>query len=361
MDKTLQDLEFTLESGQMGAWDVDLTNNKVTCSRLMLELWNVTEKEVLGNRKVLQEKVHPEDLPIMLEAIRSSIEERSVYELEYRIIPTPGKIKWVHSRGRCTFDSGPHKTIRFSGIVFDITEKKMKEEELAAAVKARDQFFMIASHELRTPLACLNLQLEVLQWELKSNHPEIFRTERISSGFKKQQEHFLRISKIVDNILNESKLAMKPLALQKEKFDLMLMVQEVLDSFRIAAEAAGVEILLEKTGQIMGQWDRYRLEQVMLNLLVNAVKYGKKKPVTVSVSEVGDTAIISVKDNGDGIRPEDHQRVFQKYERVVSDKSIKGMGLGLYICDNFVRAHGGEIRLQSNWGEGAEFRVILPI
>lgn len=361
MVDVLSDLEFALQSGRMGTWYIDLRNDSITCSKEMLRLWNVSEEEVQGNRKILQERVHPEDRDKMIAAINSAILEKTIYELEYRIIPSPGELKWVSARGRCTYTPAPDESERFAGVVFDITEKKLKEEELALAVKARDQFFMIASHELRTPLACMDLQLEVLQVDLKTYFPEALQNEKIAAGFRKQQAHFLRISKIVDNILNESKLAVNPLTLQKETFDLITMVQEVVEGFRIAADAAGVEIEIRKTKEIFGHWDRYRLEQVVLNLLMNAVKYGKKKPVTISLSESDHRAILSVKDQGDGIRPEDHQRIFEKFERVATDKSIKGMGLGLYICNNFVRAHGGEIRLLSKWGEGAEFQVILPI
>lgn len=360
--KQIQDsLAFALESGRMGTWDFDLVTDKIICSKEMLRIWGITESQFDGQRSLLQSKVHPEDRPLMVEAIAKAIEEKSVYEFEYRIFPEPGNLRWVVSRGRCTYAPDSDLPVRFAGVVFDITEKKIKEEALAAAVKARDQFFMIASHELKTPLTCLNLQIDVLQWEMKERFPELAANERIDSGFKKQQEHLLRISRIIDNILHESKLSDKKLSLHPEKFCLQTMVLEVLDRFRVASDSAGVEITLTKTESLEGTWDKYKIEQVLLNLLTNAIKYGNQSRVCVEVSGEKGFAHLVVKDEGPGIDPLDQERIFERFERVLTDKKIAGLGLGLYLSNSIVRAHGGEILLHSEVGKGSEFRVILPV
>ncbi len=360
MDKTTLDLDFALESGKMGTWDIDLRNDTVMCSREMLRIWNVSELEFHGNRSVLQAKVHPEDRPRMLEAINKAIKEQQIYELEYRIYPTPGTMRWVMSRGRCTFDSVTGKPQKFAGVVFDITDAKLKEEALSQAVKARDQFFMIASHELKTPLACLNLQTEVFQWELKEKFSEVMNNEMIASGLRKQQEHLFRISRIVENILSASKLSDKMFTLQIERVELNEMVHGILERFQVAAEAAKIEISLDQSRKIHGNWDRYGLEQVILNLLMNAIKYGKEKPIKVDVGETGEHAFITVKDDGIGISESDQARIFDRFERVQADNKINGLGLGLFISKSIVNAHNGEIRLRSEPDKGSEFTILLP-
>jgi len=361
LQKSRDSLAFALQSGRMGTWDFDISNNSIICSPEMLELWGIEESEFKGDRQLLQSKVHPEDRTKMVEAIDHAIKTRSIYELEYRIFPREDEMRWVFSRGRCTYFPDSDGPSRFAGIVYDITEKKNKEDALAAAVMARDQFFMIASHELKTPLTCLNLQIDVFQWELKENFPELMQSEIIVSGLKKQQEHLLRISNIVDNILHEAKLSDKKLTLHPEKFCLQEMVRDVLDRFKVAADSAGAKISLTNTQSLVGTWDRCRLEQVVLNLLTNAIKYGNQGVISVEVRGLKNQASITVKDEGPGISPEDHERIFQRFERVITDRRITGLGLGLYISNSIVRAHGGEILLHSEVGKGSEFKVVLPM
>lgn len=355
-----ESLAFALESGKMGTWDINLEKNTIQCSSEMLTLWGVTEKVINGDRSILQSRVHPEDFPKMVAAINDAIKNKSIYELEYRIFPMNAPMRWVLSRGRHTFSSDKTNPVRFAGVVYDITDKKLKEESLAAAEKSRDQFFMIASHELRTPLTCLSLQLEVLEWVIKNEHSQTLADNRIETGLNKQKEHINRIARIVDNILYEAKTSQNKLALQKVMFELTGMVKDVISQFNLAAQSAGVSITLVRSEIVHGEWDRFRLEQVLLNLMMNALKYGNKSPIQIEVKKENDHAFIIVRDNGIGINEEDQRRIFERFERATPGNNITGMGLGLYIADTIVRAHQGEIKLKSSTGEGSEFTVVLP-
>lgn len=360
LKQSRESLDFALQSGRMGTWDINLKNNSIVCSQLMLDLWGVTAKELSGNRAILQKKVHPEDLQKMNSSIDEAIKNKSIYELEFRIIPFPGEERWVMSRGRCTYDNDLQTPSRFSGVVFDITEKKIKEEKLTAALKARDQFFMIANHELRTPLTCLELHNQVIEVELKLNYPDVFSSEILKSGFQKQKDNLQRITRLVNNILDESKISSGRLSLQPEHFDLSEMAKDVVDRFKIIAESAGVEVHFELTQSIPGKWDRFRLEQVLLNLLTNAIRYGNKNPIHIEITGDEDKGVMIVRDHGVGINPEDQKRVFEQFERATGVNNTNGIGLGLYISNSIIKAHGGEIRLKSEIGKGAEFAVILP-
>lgn len=356
-----ESLVFALQSGRMGTWDFSLETGSINCSQEMLDLWNVSREEFNNEREILQSKVHPEDLELMKSAIDEAISNKSVYELEYRIIPSPGVVKWVLSRGRCTFEPNSDRPLRFAGVVYDISERRVKEEATRYAAKIRDQFFQIAGHELKTPLTCLHLQIQVMEWEMRQKHADTFSLDRIATGLKKQQNHLKRISRIVDNILDESKITVGRLLLQFEHFDLAEMVQEVFEDFEVTAKAFEVEVSYKSKHSVPGMYDRYRMEQVLQNLLLNAIRFGNKKPVQVEVLKDGDHALLIVRDNGYGIKEEDQERIFERFERVISENEISGMGLGLFISRNIVRDHKGDIFIKSEPGEGTEFTVRVPL
>lgn len=196
------DLEFILESGRMGTWEIDLEDDSVSCSKVMLSIWGYEQDSHCGDRFLLQKKVHQEDIELMRRAIAEAIEQGSIYELEYRIFPEPGIERWVLSRGRCTYEDGKEKPVRLSGVVFDITEKKLREIELNRVLKERDEFYVRVSHEVRNPLSCMSLQLEVMDWKLK-NAAAV--EENIADYIQKQREQLSRLTTIMKEILEETK------------------------------------------------------------------------------------------------------------------------------------------------------------
>jgi signal transduction histidine kinase len=134
---------------------------------------------------------------------------------------------------------------------------------------------MMASHELRTPLTCLQLQLQVNQWDLKNNYQEAMFQNRFEVNLQKQQENLLRITRIIDNILDETKISKRRFYIQYEYFELSEMVSDVLERFQVISKSSGMEVHFIPTHKVSGKWDRYRLEQVLNNLLINAIRYGK--------------------------------------------------------------------------------------
>lgn len=358
--QTKESLEFALESGRMATWEFDIETNDISCSKEMLKLWEINPKDFKNQRDILQSKVHPEDLDRMNYEIKKAIDNNSIYELEYRIIPRPGQIRWVLSRGRCTYTPNSPYPTRLAGIVYDITERKNKEIELANALEARSEFFTIAGHELKTPLTCLHLQLKVMEYQLKDISQNKSSIDDLQTALKKQQEHLLRISKIVDNILDESKISKGLFSLDIESCDLSDIASEVLEQVKLMSHSNGVEIKFLRPPSIIGKWDRYRLEQVLLNLLLNAIRYGNNGPVQFDLVKEPERVLIIVRDHAQGIDPQDQARIFQRYERANQDQTVPGMGLGLYISNYIVRAHGGEINLKSEIGKGSEFTVSIP-
>ena len=159
-----------------------------------------------------------------------------------------------------------------------------------------------------------------------------------------------------------SRLRSGSLSIRPKPVDLAALTRRVVESLVNQAEAAGSTFDVEAPQTIDGVWDEFRIEQVLTNLITNALRYGRGSPVAVAVTRSGDHAVMTVRDQGIGIAPEDHGRIFEQFERTDdSRKHAAGLGLGLYITREIVHAHGGEIMLESAPGEGALFRVTLPL
>ena len=234
-----------------------------------------------------------------------------------------------------------------------------QDSELRQAVRARDEFLSVASHELKTPLTPLQLQVQKLQ--LVASRQSGPGVERVVSGLEVADRQVGRLTKLVDNLLDISRITSHRLKLEYESFDLAVLVRDVANRFRHELGRAGCALTLRADGPVMGSWDRTRLEQVVSNFLSNAAKYGAGQPVEISVDQIHDRARIRVRDQGIGIAPEDQPRIFERFERAVSEHNYAGLGLGLWIVRQIVDALGGKVTVESKIGEGATFTVELPL
>ncbi|WP_223639997.1 HAMP domain-containing sensor histidine kinase [Corallococcus sp. EGB] len=234
--------------------------------------------------------------------------------------------------------------------------------EAREAVRQRDEFLGIASHELKTPLTPLSLKVQLLQKQVVSlaREGKDVPTERVAEALDVVQRQVRRLSGLVDNLLDVSRITAGRLRLELEELDLASVAAEILYRFSAAAAQAGTELGLEAPVPVVGRWDRLRLEQVVTNLVSNALKYGAGRPVVVGVEAHGPLARLTVKDHGIGIAPGDLSRIFERFERAVSDRHYGGLGLGLYITRQIVEAFGGTVSAVSVPGEGATFILELP-
>ncbi|ATB44695.1 ATP-binding protein [Corallococcus macrosporus] len=242
----------------------------------------------------------------------------------------------------------------------DITRLKTVEQHLQEAVRARDEFLSVASHELKTPLTSLGLRLQSFARAIQAD-PASALAQRHGREVEVMRRQMTRLSELVDGLLDVSRISTGRLKLQYEPVDLSALVKEVAARFELEAARAGCTLHVTHAEGLRGAWDRLRLEQVVSNLLSNALKYGAGAPVHVEVAPGGLGARLWVRDRGIGIDPEAHARIFQKFERAVSERNYGGMGLGLYVTRTLVEALGGTIQVDSRPGEGATFRVELPL
>jgi signal transduction histidine kinase len=224
------------------------------------------------------------------------------------------------------------------------------------AIAQRDDFLSVAAHELRTPLHTLTLQASALEMAHEKSPDAPVPAPRIA----KLRQSVERMASLVSNLLDVSRLASGRLALAHEDMDLGALTREIVDRLEDAATAAKCTITVRTDGDTRGRWDRERVDQIVTNLVTNAMKYGAGNSIDVDVRGDGDVVRLLVRDHGIGIAVADAQRIFRQFERATSRRHFSGLGLGLWIVDQFVRAHGGDVNVQSAPGEGATFTVTLP-
>jgi signal transduction histidine kinase len=243
-----------------------------------------------------------------------------------------------------------------------VQQLQCAQRDLERAVRMRDDFMSMVSHELRTPLNTLFLETQVRKLHLSKGNMAPFSPERLPAMIERDQRQIQNMVRLIDDMLDVTRMRRGALSMQPKPADLSALARGVVNDLAQQAEAAGSVIELKASEPVEGVWDEFRIEQVLTNLLTNALRYGGGKPIEVTVQRVGDTAEMTVRDQGIGIAPEDHERVFEQFERTDdSRKHAPGLGLGLYITRQIVRSHGGEIRLKSAQGEGTEMRVTLPL
>ncbi len=222
------------------------------------------------------------------------------------------------------------------------------------AVDSRDLFLSQVSHELKTPLTSLKLQLQVLGKDTEG------LPERLPFKLEQMDRQVTRLNNLVDRLLDMSQLRAGRMELVYEPMDLHALVKEILERMSMHFAHARCQVELRASGPIWGEWDRLRIEQVITNLLSNAAKYGAGAPIDVSLSSEGDAVVLVVKDHGIGIAPEALPRLFERFQRASSVRHYAGIGLGLFIARAIVRAHRGEVSVESRTGEGSTFTVSIP-
>ncbi|MDY7227811.1 PAS domain S-box protein [Hyalangium rubrum] len=249
----------------------------------------------------------------------------------------------------------------FAKVTRDLTERRKLEEERVRvaqaqeALRLRDEFLSIASHELKTPLTALQLQLHSLRDRVEA------LDARVVSKVDRAARSSERLSALIEALLDVSRIATGRFELNPQRFDLSEAVREAGERLREAATQAGCELLVKVPESLSGKWDRLRVEQVLTNLLSNAIKYAANAPIEVSLVQEEDTAVLEVSDRGPGIPEADLSRIFERFERAAEVRHYGGLGLGLYVVREIVKAHDGMVTAHNRPGGGACFTIRLPL
>jgi signal transduction histidine kinase len=233
--------------------------------------------------------------------------------------------------------------------------------ELEQAVRMRDDFMSIVAHEVRTPLNGLILETQLRKMHLARDNAAAFTLDKMHAMVDRDERQIKSLIRLIEDMLDVSRIRTGKLSIRPNHFDLVKLVSTLLENFAQQIEAAETEVSFSAPEPVEGQWDEFRIEQVVTNLLTNALRYGGRSPVQVRVYREGNEARVEVKDHGIGISEENQKRIFQQFERVSAKTVVAGLGLGLFISEQIVAAHGGSIVVESEINEGALFRVCLPI
>ncbi len=305
------------------------------------------------------ECLHPEDRSDARAHWEAGLRSGARFERQVRIKrAADGSYRWHIARAVPELD--PDGTIvGWIATASDIDDQKRAEDALRKAVILRDDFLSVASHELRTPLTSLKLEVANLSRIARRDGTE--SAPRLIAKVEKIDSQAARLHRLIDELLDVSRIASGRLELHVETVDLAQIVGEVGARFSDEAARVGSTLNVQAPIAVVGRWDKSRLDQVVTNLVSNAIKYGDCKPIDINVEGGSDRAVITIRDRGLGIAEKDHERIFGRFERAASSRHYGGIGLGLWIVKQIIDALGGTVEVESTPGDGSTFKVELPL
>jgi PAS domain S-box-containing protein len=348
-------LRLATDVSELGIWEANLLSGKVVRNLNHDQIFGFSELRPDWAIRDYEERLHPEDKKPVVEQIQNVVESCESFVSTFRILRNDLSFRWVSATGKveCGLDG---KAIRIIGTIMDITEKKKSEDMLHEALFYRDEFLSIASHELKTPLTSLKLQSQIFKRYLERNEKEAFSPDRIKRFMSEADTQVSRLACLVDDMLDISRIRTGRLSISQEKVELSSVVKEVVD--RMRPHFSSLEIGDLHQAEVF--CDRLRIEQVMSNILSNALRYGKGLPVRVDLRHKGEDMTISVTDNGIGIPDTFKDKIFSRFQRAIPASEVSGLGLGLYISKQIIEAHQGKISVDSELNKGSCFTVVLP-
>ena len=293
------------------------------------------------------ELIHPDDLENCSAAWKKAVIDKKKYEQEVRIKRiSDGIFRWHHSHAIPFHDEQGNVTAWF-GTCIDINDQKMELDR-------KDEFITVASHELKTPLTSLSGYIQLLGSQTNLPH-------NLKMYISKAHDSATKLHHLVNDLLDVSKIKAGKLKFSMEVFDLTDLLNACVDDCRNIYSSHAITTEFE-TGIII-RGNKERLEQVLMNLVNNAVKYSpKNKEIIIRTEKNNAFAIVSVIDFGIGMSPSDQTKIFERFYRVEEKKNqTPGLGMGLYISSEIIKEHNGEISVESKLNEGSRFYFSLPL
>ncbi|RKG85693.1 hybrid sensor histidine kinase/response regulator [Corallococcus terminator] len=230
------------------------------------------------------------------------------------------------------------------------------------AVRARDRFLSIAAHELKTPMTVLRLNLERAVQLVVNDAAGAVSTGPVEKRLTPAVRQLTRLQHLVDSLLDVSRLSTRDMELDVETVDLSRLLREQVERLQPQARSARVDLdVTLPDAPVLLFGDAPRLAQAVGHLVSNAIKFGEGRPARARLETRDDHAVLTVEDEGVGIAPEDHARIFRRFERVTTGERFDGLGLGLYLALAIATAHEGTLTVRSALGQGAHFELRLPL
>ena len=336
-----------VESMNEGAISLALDGTILYCNGAFARMIDTPLDQVMGHK--LDEFVADEQLPALRDLIERARAnairaEMSLVSTTGGVLPTQISLNPVEMEGA-----------EVIGVVITDLSERRRKEQAQEAVRLRDEFLSIASHELRTPLSTLILHLGLLERLTNIADPS-----RLEQNVRKAKGQADRMTELINRLLDVTRIASGRLELELAPHDLGEILLGVVEQVAEEATKARCEFRQQIDEGIITRCDRFRLEQAIVNVISNALKYAPGHPITITLEGRGANAVLMVEDRGIGIDPDALGRIFNRFERASATSQSGGLGLGLYIAKEIVTQHGGTIRAERRRGGGSRFSIILP-
>lgn len=335
-------LEYLLNSMPQQVWTATATGIISYVNEICCRDFGRTREELRGEG--WQSFVHPDDLPVCIRAWSYALGQNSEYSVQFRLRMADGQYKWHLGKAIPLIESGELKM--WMGTNTNIDIQKSNEQR-------KDEFLAIASHELKTPLTSIKAFNQLMK---RSKDPK-----KIQGFVEKSASQIFRLEQLITDLLDVTKINSGNMTFEKETFQFSEIIATAVQT--VQTMSPDHELLLENSIEIPYHGDRLRIEQVLMNFLTNAVKYSPNGGKVIINGKIqSDNIVISVQDFGIGIAEFEMQRLFERYYRVDNeDLRYEGLGLGLFICSEILRAHHGSFWLESKLGSGSTFYFRLPL
>lgn len=347
---------------KLGYWEWNLAPNLITWSEELCKIFGVPEEQPPVNPEYFFDFVHSEDIKAVQAMMEQAREQGKAPPIEYRIVDAGGEIKWLHSSGEHFAADLSGRPVKVFGIVQDITEHKITQAQLRAALQKekelselKSRFVSMASHEFRTPLSTILSSADLI--EAYTREDQQSKRERHTARIKSAVAN---LTSILNDFLSLSRLEEGKLIVQPTEFDMQEFCMQIMDELQGLIKP-GQEIRHHGLGgSLVVCTDKKFLKNILFNLLSNAIKYSEK-PIDCTVAVENNSLQIQIRDYGIGIPQEEQQHLFTRFFRAHNVENIQGTGLGLNIVKRYVDIMKGSITFESKLGEGSIFNVTLPI
>ncbi|MEJ7559443.1 MAG: ATP-binding protein [Pedobacter sp.] len=347
LQRAEESLRLAMEAAGLGSFSINPATKEFKVSPSMKTFFGVDSNESISFETAINQ-IHEDYRSMVVKNLEAVFTNNTKFDMEYPILGySDGQTRWVRAVGRMQNVDG---TEALTGVLNDITEKRKDEER-------KNDFIGMVSHELKTPLTSMRGYVQMLLLKMRKQDDEF-----VVSSLEKTNTQIGKMTTMINGFLNVSRLESGKIHIDHKLFDLAQLVKETEEESLNTISSH--KIIFAPVETTMVNADRDKIGQVINNLISNAVKYSVAgTTIYVACVTVGTRALISVRDEGMGIKPQDASKIFERYYRVEGTQmfSISGFGIGLYLCAEIIHRHEGEIWVDSDFGRGSTFSFSLPV
>lgn len=350
-------LKMSLTASNIVAWDWCPATNRVEFVFNAEEVYG----SPIGSVADFFSLVHAEDCGQLRNDLELALHTGSRTTSMFRIIrPDNHKVRWIEAR-ITTLNPRDGTPVRLTGICIDITAHKEAADAIEAAFHTQDELFSTASHELKTPVTALSLHLQMLEDQIaqvRRDEPAMPKLKKFAEIARRQMKSLMLL---IDNLLDQSRINLGQFNLNLKRISVDGFLNEVIDRFEVSLRRAGCHLEKDLRSGAWIQADAVKLEQVIVNVLSNVVKYAPNSTLHIIAGIAEGQCEIRLHDSGPGIAREHQERIFEKKVHDRQRKAGHGMGIGLYISRQIVQRLGGDMAMESGAISGTSFIIRLPL